>query len=289
MAALIWSAFPVVTRLGIDDRLAPSDITAIRFLVSGVLLLPVFLSIPRSTLRELTSSRTSMIAVALMAVGAGAPYILISGVGIDYAPASHFGIIVPSTMLVFSALGARLVLGEQIGTHTIVGNLVIIAGTVLIGWDSVTKSGYQAHYVLGDLLFLAAGLLWASYTVNSRRLTLNPFQCIALVSCLSLLFYTPFYLYVRGIDAFLHKQSAVLLQGVYQGVLSGVTALLLYTAAVRILGAAVGSVFGALVPGMSVVMVYLVLKEQPTAYEIGGLVVVTAGMLTALGRRRRRA
>ena len=40
-ASLIWGAWPVVSALGIRQSLAVADIAALRFLVAGLILLPL--------------------------------------------------------------------------------------------------------------------------------------------------------------------------------------------------------------------------------------------------------
>jgi drug/metabolite transporter (DMT)-like permease len=70
---------------------------------------------------------------------------------------------------------------------------------------------------------------------------------------------------------------------VFQGLLSAVVALLFYTRAVAILGAARGAVFAALVPSFSLLLAIPMLHEIPTRLQLAGVVLVTAGMMFALG------
>ncbi len=69
----------------------------------------------------------------------------------------------------------------------------------------------------------------------------------------------------------------------FQGVLSAIVALLLYTRAVAILGAARGAVFAALVPTFSLLIAIPLLHETPTELQLVGVTFVTAGMVFALG------
>ena len=64
---------------------------------------------------------------------------------------------------------------------------------------------------------------------------------------------------------------------------AGVLALLFYTRAIAILGAAKGSVFGALVPATALLLAYPILDEVPSTIELLGLILVTLGMTIALG------
>ncbi|HEY9181967.1 MAG TPA: EamA family transporter, partial [Gammaproteobacteria bacterium] len=62
-----------------------------------------------------------------------------------------------------------------------------------------------------------------------------------------------------------------------------IVALLLYTRAVAILGAARGAVFAALVPTFSLLIAIPLLHELPTHLQLAGVVLVTVGMVFALG------
>jgi drug/metabolite transporter (DMT)-like permease len=70
---------------------------------------------------------------------------------------------------------------------------------------------------------------------------------------------------------------------VFQGVLSAIVALLFYTRAVAILGAARGAVFAALVPTFSLLLAIPLLGETPTQLQLVGVLLATAGMMFALG------
>jgi drug/metabolite transporter (DMT)-like permease len=64
---------------------------------------------------------------------------------------------------------------------------------------------------------------------------------------------------------------------------TGLRALLLYTRAVALLGAARGAVFAALVPSFSLLLAIPLLQEIPTRLQLAGVVLVTVGMVFALG------
>jgi drug/metabolite transporter (DMT)-like permease len=81
----------------------------------------------------------------------------------------------------------------------------------------------------------------------------------------------------------------ILVQGIFQGILSAIVALLCFTRAVAILGAARGAVFGALVPGLALLFAIPILGQFPTRLQITGVALVTVGMLFALGLFARRA
>jgi len=274
LAAAIWGAWPTGSRLGLQETLSVYDLVALRIGTSGLLLLPL--------VWRRGVGGIGWPGAIVLAIGAGALFVLAGIGGFSLAPASHGGVIIPSTMIVLSTLGGWLALGDRPGTARLAGLAIIIVGVVLVGWDSWSAGGGGDRAWIGHLLFVAAGLLWATYTVASRVWQVDPLHAIALVSVLSMTVYLPAYAVFGSPGILAAPLAEVAFQAVFQGVLVGILALLFYTRAVASLGAARGALFGALVPGLAVLWAYPVLGEVPTWRELLGFVTVTAGMVYVL-------
>jgi len=249
------------------------DVTALRFGVGGLVLLPLLL---HRGLEHLNGWKAM-----LLACGAGAPYVLLTAGGLAFAPAGHMGVITPSTMLVCATLGSHWLLKDGITGARILGVATILAGLVALGWDGLANRAEQTW--IGDAMFLVGGFFWASYTLSSRAWHVDALHATAIVAVVSMLIYVPIYLPIAGSHLAAAPWREVAIQAVFQGVLSAVVALLLYTSAVKILGAARGAVFAALVPSFSLLIAIPLLDERPTQLQVVGVLLVTAGMLFALG------
>lgn len=283
-AVLIWAGFPVITELAFtQSRLSVSDLTAIRFVVSALILLPFVLRIPADFYRKISASGKQLFLFLLFVSGSGAPYILVVSYGIAKSEASHFGIVVPSSMLIFTAFGAALWLTEPLRRHSIIGGLIILAGIAIIAQASLTQ--FRGDYWLGDLLLLLGGLLWSGFTQLSRYYGLHPLQSIGLVSVCSALMFLPYYFIFETSHIFQAHWQAVALQVVYQGVLLSVVALVLYAVSIANLGAAKGALFAACLPGLTLILTSLLPNQHITASELGGAIVVSLGMLVSLNLR----
>ncbi len=265
-AALIWGGFPVMTRLGVArSALDLYDITFLRYGVSGLLLLPVFLRWRLAGLGPWP--------VALLVAGIGAPYMLAVGFGLRLAPAGLFAVLTPGSMILFSALLAALWLRRPMPLRERGAIGLILVGLAVAGSAAAAGLGVAA---VGFLLL--AGFLWAVYTVATRVHPVSALPATAIVSVISALIYAPFYFALKGLALFSAPIDQLLLHGVYQGVLVSVVALYFYSRSVALLGPTVGASFAALVPVIAVIEAIFILDETPSVTTLAGLAIVTAGM-----------
>lgn len=106
-----------------------------------------------------------------LVVGAlfGAEFVLIF-VGLDYTSAAR-GALMINTMPFWVLIGGHFLLGERFTPLKLFGLVLAFGGVVLIFSDKLSLPGPQA--LVGDMLCLAAGLLWAATTlvIKSSRLS----------------------------------------------------------------------------------------------------------------------
>jgi drug/metabolite transporter (DMT)-like permease len=105
-AVCIWAAFIVVSRLGVRTSLTPWDVAAIRFGVAGLILLPYVVR------NGLALDRLGWIGVGAIAIGCGAPMVLLVSAGLLFAPAAHGGALFPGVMPLMVAVLAAAILKE---------------------------------------------------------------------------------------------------------------------------------------------------------------------------------
>lgn len=274
-AVCIWASFIVVSRLGVRTSLTPSDIVAIRFGVAGVILAPFLLR------RGLALDRLGWLGLAAVVVGGGAPMVLLVNIGLLFAPAAHAGALFPGAMPLFVALLAAAILEETFTLYQKVGLLLIAFGAIGIVWASGVTLGLSQF--VGHLLFLAAGLAWASYTVAMRRARLDGLHAAAISAVLSFVFYLPIYVAFAPTTLFEAPLFDIALQGIVQGVLTATIALLLYGRVVAILGATGGAAFVALTPATTAVLAIPVLGEWPTAVDWVAIITISIGVYFVSG------
>jgi len=274
-AVSIWAGWIVVTRLGVTRSLASVDIAALRFGVAGLILLPVLWR------RGLALDRLGWLGLATLALGGGAPFVLLVGAGLHFAPAAHAGALFPGVMPLFVALLASSILGESFPWMKRVGLVLILSGALaIVGFAGLSRGGSQG---VGHFLFLGAALLWASHTVSMRRARLDGLHAAAIAAVVSMIFYLPIYAVVAGARLLDVPIGDIVFQGLYQGVITMVISLFLYGRAISLLGASSGAAFGALGPAMAALIAIPALGEWPTRADWIAIMLISAGVYLAGG------
>ncbi|EPF91829.1 DMT family transporter [Acinetobacter gyllenbergii] len=270
LAALIWAAFPVMTRFGVSkSNLDPFEITFIRFFVSGILVIPYLLMNK--------NMKTPIKGLLMITVGLGVPYMLIISFGLKYAPVEQFSIMTPACMILFSLLLSTMILKIKSHKNESLGII-----TIMIGVLFSVYSTFNSSYIFSHFLFIIGGFLWATYTIASRYYFNSAMYATALVCFFSMILYTPFYLYIKGIEIFSNPLSTLIPQIIYQGFFVSIIALFFYSKSVILLGSTTGSVFAALVPILSTLISAVILKETISLTSISGLFIITIGILITI-------
>lgn len=274
-AVCIWAAFIVVSRLGVRTSLTPWDIAAIRFAVAGTFLLPYLRR------RGLALDRLGWTGFAAIAIGCGAPMVLLVNAGLLFAPASHAGALFPGVMPLMVAILAAAILKEAFTPQKTGGLILIVLGAVGIVGASTGAMGTRQN--IGDLLFLCAGLAWAGYTVAMRRARLDGLHAAAIAAVTSLVLYLPVYASVARTSLLKAPLFDVALQAIVQGILTGIVALLLYGRMVGILGATRGAAFVALTPAITALVAIPALGEWPSAIDWIAITLISLGVYLVSG------
>lgn len=270
--ALIWSGWAVATRFAVTTNLAPPDVTFLRFGVSAVFLWPVLFR-SRPDFRRIGVAR-----LLVMVVGAGAPFMLLTSIGMRFAPASHVATLMIGVMPIFVALLSTQLLGERFGRSQLLGIAIVVAGVAAIGGESLITNRVGGEW-RGDLLFLLSGLLFASYTVAQRRSGISSWQATALVNVTSCVIFTPIYFIWFQPNIFSAARHVVVFQAIAQGIGVAIAGLYFYSEAVRRLGATRAAMFGALVPALAILIGIPALGEFPSWIAAMGMALAMAGVL----------
>jgi drug/metabolite transporter (DMT)-like permease len=277
-AISIWVGWILLTRYGVTTSLSPWDISALRFSCAGLLLAPI-------VWRDGFGLRKVGFKLWITIVcGAGIPYVLIASTGLGFAPAAHAGALVPGTMPLWTALLAMFFLHEKIGRSRRLGLALIPVGIVIFVGAGLTH--FETGYWRGHLLFIAAAVCWASFTVAMRAASHSGFSALhaaASVSVVSALAYLPVYALWLPHRIAAAPLGAIVFQTLYQGVIVSIVSLYAYSRAVALLGASLGASFASLVPVLAMLAAIPLLGEVPKPADYLGIAAVTVGVFLSSG------
>jgi drug/metabolite transporter (DMT)-like permease len=270
-AAIGWAAGFVVAKHGVAIGFSPADLAFHRFFWTGLFLTPLALRHGVTKLGGVGWGR----GLILMFLS-GPPQAMTAYTGFILVPLGHGTTIQPACAAVFGLILASLALHERATPQRIFGGIVIVAGLIVYGIESLATIG--SHGVGGDLLFATAGFLWATFGTLLRLWRVPGMQAAAVVAALSVIVYAPLYLVFAGYDGLL-QQSLVenLLQIVVQGIFAGALPIYLFARSVILLGAGRAATFPALVPGFGLIIGFLALGVVPSVAQVAGLAIVLVG------------
>ena len=278
VAVCVWAGWIPMTRLAISARLTPEDVVALRYGVPGLLLAPYLML----RWRQVPWRRWGLL-VALI-VGAGAPYQLLFGHGLAVANSGQAAVLGPGLVSPLVVMLAMLFLGERPAPTRFAGLAVTLSGVAVVLAHDIAHG--HSHLV-GFALIVCASFLWAMYTTASRALGLNPFVNASLVAVVNALIYLPIYLACGGAARLAALPAGDLwLQGLYQGVLTAIVALVAFAFAVGRLGAAAAASVMPLSPVLVAIFGWFLLGDRIDAPTAWGLVAVGAGVLVANRRAK---
>ena len=273
----IWASFLISTRAAVASPLGPIEVGLMRFGPATLLFLPVYLR--HGLLPGGARPRDAL----LIAGCGGFAFILLLSNGLRFAPVADAGVFTPSMLPIYVALLSVVLLGDRFGRGQCLGFGLIVAGALAVGGWEALYGGAEGAW-RGHLLFSAASMAWAVYTVAFRVSDLSALHAAAL-----LCFWT--FLGILVLAAIFGTRfgevpvPTLSLQVFLQGVLSGFLATFTYGFAITRLGASRTASFAALVPILAALGGWAVLGEPLSWLKGVGIVVVATGVALASYRR----
>jgi drug/metabolite transporter (DMT)-like permease len=273
LTVLMFALWIIGTRFAAKTTLAPFDIAFVRYLTASFILAPFVVR------NGFGLQRAGLARSAMMACGAGLPFLLASSTGMRFAPASAAGAVMVGSMPVFVALLSAAIDGERFGWVRIVGFLAVVLGI----WLYISRSllDIQPEAWVGFALFLAAGALWAGYTMAFRRSGIGPWNAAAIINFGSLLVLTPIYFLFVGTRLRQAAWSDILLQAFVQAGISAIAGLYFYGRSIGKLGASRAAVIASFTPVAVGLLGIPLLGEFPDPTGWVGIALVTLGVAFA--------
>lgn len=269
---IIWGTTFISTKVLLAD-FQPVDILFYRFTLG---FLALFLACPR---RLKLTDRRQELTFALAGLCGICLYYLLENIALTYTLASNVGVIC-SVAPFFTALFSHLFMRgeEKLRVNFFLGFLVAMAGIVLISFNG---SQLQLN-PMGDLLALAAAIVWGCYAVLSRKISgfgYNTIQATRRTFLYGILFMIPalfFFGFRPGLERL--ANGVYLANLLFLGLGASAACFVTWNLAVKVLGAVKTSVYIYIVPVVTMVTSALILHEPITPLSAVGMALTLAGL-----------
>ncbi|MEO1723528.1 MAG: DMT family transporter [Pseudomonadota bacterium] len=285
LTVLCWASYNVAAVQGIKAGLQAVDLVLLRFGVAGLILAPALSLLRR---RDGTAAGWPSIGRAVVLALLGGPIFGMLAVGgYAFAPLSHGMLFAPAAVFVVGTALAVIVNGERLSGRKVRGGAVVVAGLVVL--SGAVSGGIAPGVWRGDLLFIAAGTMWAGFTVLMRRWSIDPLRGTLRVGAVSGLFapivYGAAILWGTPSGLAITPFSETLFQAVMQGVVGGVLSIAALMGAARLLGAATAALLPSFTPVVALGLAIPALGDWPSGQEVIGVAIAVVGLSIASARR----
>ncbi len=272
LTAVLWGTTFISTKILLVD-FNPVEILFIRFIMGyAALSLVAGKRIPFTGWRE----ELPFIAAGISGITL---YYLFENMALTYTMASNVGVVVSAAPL-FTAILIHLVYKEEkFRPVFLAGFVVSMAGICLISFNG---SRLELNPI-GDLLSVAAAVLWAFYSVFSKKISGYGYSTVVMTR--RIFFYgilfmipaLPFFGCKLEVGRF--ANPVYIFNLIFLGIGASALCFVTWNYAVRVLGAVKTSVYIYMVPVITVVTSMIVLHEKITPLAAIGTICTLAGLI----------
>jgi drug/metabolite transporter (DMT)-like permease len=280
-APLLWSSTTVLVR-GLHETMPVIGFSFWRWLLASVVLFPIALphlrrQWPLVRANALTLALTGFFGIALFAV------VLFNGLRLTTAV--NTGVISASEPLAIALVGWVL-LRERLRRMQVVGIAVGAVGMVVIASRGELQGLEGLSANLGDLLIIAAVMIWALYSVLVQKLSrgLHPVTVLMAAAAVGTVCHLPFYGWEIAAGRHLHADWPTLLAIGYGAIFGSLVAFGSWNLGIGLIGANAAGIFLYLIPMFTIGLAALFLGETLELYHLAGGAIIVLGIVLATRR-----
>jgi drug/metabolite transporter (DMT)-like permease len=275
LVVVVWGTTFVSTKILLRNGLSPQDIFFYRFL-------PAYIGIRFFGKSQcFADNPKDEFLLALMGICGGSLYFIAENTALKITLASNVALLL-ATLPILTAVASHILLkSEKLNRFLMQGSLIALFGVVLVV--------YNGHFVLqihpaGDLLTLAAALLWTFYTIllkfmGGKYSTLLITRKIFFYGLLTLL---PLFLVQPLMTDFsVLSRPAVWGNLLFLGLAASLFCYFMWNMAVAKLGAIRTTHYLYIVPPVAMITSAVVINETITLAAIAGAVLILTGVVMA--------
>ena len=274
MTVSIWGVTFVSTKILINTGLNPTEIFIYRFFIAYICILVI------SHRRLLADSLKDEMLMCLAGLCGGSLYFIAENSALGITFASNVSLLICTAPL-FTMILERMLFHTPLRRRMLGGSLIALCGVGLVVFDGTFNLGINP---LGDLLTIAAAMLWAMYCiilkVIARRystffISRKVFFYGLLSASLTLLFRQ------QPVNVSLLLRPEVCGNLLFLGVFASMICYVLWNGVVNALGADKAANYIYFVPMVTILSAVIFLSEPFTALTVTGTAMIIGGVYTA--------
>lgn len=277
-ATLIWSGNFVIAR-GLGDIIPPISLAALRWSTATFVILPFAAPIIWRERAILRRHLPHLIISALIGITVFNSFIYIAAHTTDALNMTLIATTTPAFVVVL----ARIFLGEPITRNRMIGLISAVVGIITL----VTRGDYTVlrdlAFRVGDIWMLAAGFLWAVYSIHLKKKPqeINQYAYLGTTFFIGLLPLIPAALLEQAYYPAWSLTPTAIGAVLYIGVGASLISYILWTKAVTIVGPTTSSFIYYSLPAFCGIEAYFILGETATWAHAIGFVFIFGGILVA--------
>ncbi len=286
LSALFWSGNFVLSR-GMHAEIPPVSLAFWRWVLALLIIAPFGLRRVYEQRGLLIRHRRFMIWQGILGVTGFNTLIYLA---LQSTTAIN-AVLVNSCIPIIIVLISLLVYRERLSIRQAIGVFISLSGVLLIIAKGEMAALQQLTFNQGDLLVLAAAIVWASYSANLRHYPegLHPIAYLTGIMLAGLVFLFPCYLFEIQSGKNIQINIETILTISYVALFASVLAFICWTRAIREVGANRAGPFIHLMPVFSTILAIIFLEEVLLDYHIQGMGLVFTGIfITTFSFKKRK-
>ncbi len=277
LTTLFWAGNYVFGTFVVEE-LSPVWITFSRWVLALFILIPLARVIEKPKWEDIKANIIPLIVLGLLGI---IGYNLLLYTALHYTSPTNAALLSavnPAVIVLFS----MLLLKEKLKRFQVLGLAISMLGALLI----ITKGNIFGMFVMeynrGDLIMVAAVVVWTLYSIVGKRVSVPPITATAVSTLFAMIMLAPFAL---AQDITFSKLSTITVVGVlYMFLFPSVFSFMFWNISVRKIGASQAGVFLNLIPVFTAIISLFLGESVRLEQIIGGLLVflgvsITSGMV----------
>jgi drug/metabolite transporter (DMT)-like permease len=273
---VLWASYPATAKLALAD-IPPVELVALRCVIASAFLVGLVQRQGAATMREITPAILGAFAVLELTGVVGS--MQLTYLSLYYTTAGNVVVLQVATP-VMVALGARVYLGERLGRSQWLGVALSGLGVLLVITRGRLAGLTLAELRAGDFINLAGMAGWSAYTVYGKRVLARSSPVLATTAAyvLATVVLIPLAVVTAPLFPAPRLASPVAWAVILYQALLGAVAHVWWYRAVDVVGPSLAAVFMNVQPVIGLGLAALLLGETIGVGQIGGALLVLAGV-----------